>query len=89
MDQNVEAAVAVEDFKAQGVDPVSVGQVEWNQGDRLGAEGADLVVQIFKRPLSAAHGDDMGAGRGQGQGGGAADAAGGAGDQGHTAGQGR
>ncbi len=89
MDEDVQALETLVDGQAQGVDVVTLGQVERHQGGRLAGRGLDLVVQLFQRALAAANGDDVGAGLGERQGAGAANAASGAGDQGDAAVEGK
>ena len=85
-EEDVDAAPALEGRRAQAIDAGVVLEVEWDQCCRT-ALGLDLVVEVFEATDGARDRDHMRAGGRQSHRRRPADAARGAGDHGHPAGE--
>jgi hypothetical protein len=85
-DEDVEAAITVEQLSRKFVDLDEIAQVDRNERGRA-ADGPDDVVEFFETTYRARRQDDVRSLRGKAQGGGGPDAARGAGDQRDPAGQ--
>ena len=86
-DENVELAVALMQRRAEPRDALEIGEVERHQRGAA-ATFTDLVVEFLEAALRSRHRHDMRTGLGECEGRGIADAAGGAGNEGDTGGEG-
>ena len=82
-DEDVDAAEALVERRAERVDPVELAQIERHER-RLGAFGLNRVVEILERADGAGDGDDVRAFAGKAACHGGADAARCAGDESET-----
>ena len=87
MDENVQLLVPREDCSAQGVDASAVREIQRDERWRQSAKTADLIIQLFQRPLGAANGHDPSPCRGQSHGARTPNTPGRPGHHGHAAGQ--